>query len=104
MFVHDDTFSSNVNRLTPPSEPDSSRLDVDEESSQPLFYGPTSQRYIHVRHLPDSGASSAQAGQPSSLVDMDSIPVRGLLLQTFWKAQELSQALVDQVRTVCRPC
>lgn len=92
-----DPAGSTTNRLTPPSEPDSARLNVDEVSSQPLFYGPTSQRYIHKPHPPDCREPYSQPNHTGALVNPDTPTVREVLLQTFWKAQPLSQALVDKV-------
>lgn len=80
-----------------PNERDSPRLDVDEEGNQPRFYGPSSQRYIHDRSVPRDTDMGGPATDAEAELNIDSGPVRNLLLQTFWKAQPLSQAIIDQV-------
>ena len=81
----------------PSSQRESPRLDVDEESTGPRFYGPTSQRHIHDRDVPRDAALSSPSDDAYTELNIDSGPVRSVLLDNFWKVQPLSQAIVDQV-------
>ena len=81
----------------PSSQRESPRLDVDEESTGPRFYGPTSQRHIHDRDVPRDAALSSPSDDADAELNIDSGPVRRLLLDNFWKVQPLSQAIIDQV-------
>ena len=94
-------FTSSDREPPSPTDRDSPRLDVDEESSQPRFYGPSSQRYIHDRHARRDADVVGPAGDGNVELSTDSGPVRAVLLQTFWKAQPLSQAIIDQVSATC---
>lgn len=92
-----DVFQQDTGRLTPRSEKDSARLDVDEHSSQPRFYGPTSQRHLHRQSVSEAPEiDNVLSNLHNNAVNIDSGPVRSRLFQTFWTAQPLSQALVDQ--------
>ena len=94
-------FTSSDREPPSPTDRDSPRLDVDEESSQPRFYGPSSQRYIHDRNARRDADLDGPAGDANAELSIDSGPVRAVLLQTFWKAQPLSQAIIDQVSINC---
>jgi hypothetical protein len=83
--------------IFPSSQRESPRLDVDEESTGPRFYGPTSQRHIHDRDVPRDASLSSPSDDANAELNIDSGPVRSLLLDNFWKVQPLSQAIIDQV-------
>ena len=81
--------------LTPSSERDGARLNVDEDRGQTRFYGPTSQEYIHLRGRPASRGFSDTSTQGATGVNMDSDPVRNHLLQIYWRAHTLSVVVVE---------
>jgi hypothetical protein len=87
-----DDLTSAGHQPSSPNERDSPRLDVDDEGNQPRFYGPSSQRYIHDRRVPRDADLGGPLTDADAELNIDSAPVRNLLLQTFWKAQPLSQA------------
>lgn len=92
-----DTRTSDLGRMTPPSEKGTSRLEVDEDKGQARFYGPTSQAY-HSKTLNIDSDLSSGLERSSVELSIDSKTVRALLFQTYWKSQPLSTTVVDQHR------
>lgn len=80
-------------RLTPSSEGDPSRLDLDEADGQPRLYGPTSQPYIQ-RH--SVAVETEEAAEDDEGLNIDSAPLRALLFHTYWKIQPHSIIIVDE--------
>lgn len=104
VIVTMETSSAQVFHAPAQSAPESPRLDVDEESSQPRFYGPTSQRHTHGRSVPRDLDLLKASTDGDTELNVDSGPVRRLLQQTFFKTQPLSQAIIDEVRIVSCAC
>lgn len=82
-----------IGRLTPSSDGDPSRLDLDEADGQPRLYGPTSQPYIQ-RHSVQVESGDLTSDDQS--LNIDSTPLRAVLFTTYWKIQPHSIIIVDE--------
>ncbi|KAK3724824.1 hypothetical protein LTR37_000872 [Vermiconidia calcicola] len=82
---------STLDRLTPPSDDGTNRLDIDEADGRPRFYGPTSQLHIQRHSVPIESPSDLPFG-----IDIDSSPLQIMLLNTYWKIQPHAQIIVDE--------
>ena len=80
-------------RLTPSSDSDPSRLDLDEADGQPRFYGPTSQPHIQRHAVP---VEMEEVVSEDEGLNIDSAPLRALLFNTYWKIQPHSIVIVDE--------
>jgi len=78
--------------LTPSSDNDQSRLDLDEVDGQPRLYGPTSQPYIQCHSVP---VDNEELNWTDEGLNIESAPLRVLLLHNFWKIQPHSIVVVD---------
>lgn len=87
---------SGVGRLTPLSDKDGGRLDVDENYGRPRFYGPTSQQYIQRRNLLSDSETMIAPSEPVEELNINTGPLRALLFQTFWKLQPNSVIVVEE--------
>lgn len=85
--------SSSNGRMTPSSDTDPSRVDLDEADGQPRSYGPTSQPYIQRHSVPVDTGDSVPDDRG---LNIDSIPLRASLFNTYWKIQPHSIVIVDE--------
>lgn len=84
---------SETGRLTPSSDSDPSRLDLDEADGQPRLYGPTSQPYIQRHAVPVDTGDTVSHDESLSI---DSAPLRASLFHTYWKIQPHSIIIVGE--------
>lgn len=84
---------TDLGRLTPSTDKDSTRLDMDESDGRLRFYGPTSQAHIHRPSVP---VESDDWATDDDGLSIDSLPLRALLFNTYWKIQPHSFVVVDE--------
>ncbi len=87
------SHQTDLGRLTPSTDKDPSRLDVDEADGQPRFYGPTSQAHIQRHGVP---VESEELTAEDEKLNIDSLPLRSVLLTNYWKIQPHSIVIVDE--------
>lgn len=84
---------ADLGRLTPSSDKETNRLQLDEADGGPRFYGPTSQAHIHRQSVP---VESEEHATHDEGLNIDSTPLRTAIFSTYWKIQPHSIVMVDE--------